>query len=216
MRAGMFGLPLQTTEETISLLTGSGYYAVPLWARWLRVRLCAGAGGGGSGGNSSTGGAGGGSGFITEVIVAVCPGMEIPYSCGAGGAGGAGTGAVIGNNGENGNNTTFGRPNNDIYLIARGGRSGRGGGSSVIEESGKGASVGTNPGEGQPAGLSGLAGGPSPLTGVVALGSTVDGAGGANGEYGGGGGGGRSHASGGSGSSGGTGGNGWIQIEAVL
>lgn len=216
MRPGAFGFPLQTTEETISLLTGSGYYVVPLWARFIRVRACGGGGGGGGADGAGQGASGSASGFVAENIFPVIPGIRIPYSCGLGGNGGSSVASSSpGNNGSNGNDTTFGESNSTVYLIARGGRSGKGG-AAVISVDGRGSNAGTNIGQEQaPANTDGHAGGPSPLTGVVALGSTTNNVAGQDGEYGGGGGGGKSQT-GSNGSPGGQGGQGWIQVEAIL
>lgn len=210
MKIGLFGFPLQATVESITLLTGSGNYTVPLWARFIHVRACGGGGGGGGADGTGNSGQGAASGYVTENFFAVSPGIEIPYSCGPGGTGGAGVGnASPGNNGSNGTDTTFGRSGSDIYLIARGGRSGRGGAASP-GVSGAGTNAGTNIGENGPQG----AGGASPLTGVVALGSATLNVAGSDGKDGGGGGGGISNNNN-NGSSGGLGGNGWIQIQVI-
>lgn len=216
MQNGMLGWPADEQNNAISLLTESGLYTVPMWARKIRVRLCGGGGGGGSADGENTGGDGGGSGFISQRVLNVSPGQEIEYSCGSGGDGGAGVGSVsTGNNGSNGSDTTFGKIGSETYLIARGGRSGRGA-DAIAGADGSGTGVGTNSGErNNTTNTSGMAGGPSPLTGVVANGSTTNAVAGSDGEYGGGGGGGKCQSAS-SGSAGGQGGNGWIEVEALL
>lgn len=214
MQNGMLGWPLDEQNNAITLLTGSGTYTAPMWAKKIRVRLCGGAGGAGSADGIDTGGDGGGSGFVTQKVLDVSPGQQFAYVCGPGGPGGAGVGNITpGNNGSNGSDTKFGVTGSSSLLVARGGRSGKGA-KGVVTADGAGTGNGTNSGERLNATFTtGMAGGASPLTGVVAEGSVTNNVAGGSGEYGGGGGGGKQNAS--AGSAGGVGGQGWIEIEAV-
>ncbi|MCI9589759.1 MAG: hypothetical protein HFG42_04280 [Lachnospiraceae bacterium] len=191
------------TGNGTAVLTGSGIWTVPAGVRTLTKVFLIGGGAGGQGGKTSEkpvlGGNGGGSGYVTNISgIAVSPGQQIAYGCGAGGSPGAG-----------GGNTTFGvyiangaPANNYVYGGGKGGSGGGGGteGWEVgrIHNGGAGGSNGGNGGTGGgPSG--GLAGGAG--AGISTIGP--------NGVlYGGGGGGGANSSSSGSGGSGGAGGGG--------
>lgn len=128
--------PSRPTEVTV--VTASGSYDVPAWARRLRL-VCIGAGGGGGAGASGTsasaraGGGGGGAGgrASEEIDIAELSGPTLTLTVGAGGAGGAGvTGATNGGAGTAGGDTTI-ADGAQILLAATGGGGGGGGSTSA-------------------------------------------------------------------------------------
>lgn len=141
------------TGNGTAVLTGSGIWTVPAGVRTLTKVFLIGGGAGGQGGKTSEkpvlGGNGGGSGYVTNISgIAVSPGQQIAYGCGAGGSPGAG-----------GGNTTFGvyiangaPANNYVYGGGKGGSGGGGGteGWEVgrIHNGGAGGSNGGNGGTG--------------------------------------------------------------------
>lgn len=140
--------PSRPTE--VSVVTASGSYDVPAWARRLRL-VCIAAGGGGGAGASGTnasaragGGGGGGGGRTSEDIdIAELSGATLTLTVGAGGAGGAGvTGTTNGGSGAAGGDTTI-ADGAQVLLAATGAGAG-GGGSTTAGAAGTGG-VGNTP-----------------------------------------------------------------------
>lgn len=92
---------LAFAQESFTVLTGSGNYAVPADVTKLKVLLVSG-GGGGSGSSSTTSGGGGGGGRVVETFHTVTPLASLAFVCGGGGAGGA-----FNTIGTDGSSTTF-------------------------------------------------------------------------------------------------------------
>lgn len=126
---------LRPTQVTV--LTASGSYDVPAWARRLRL-VCIGAGGGGGAGAAGTnaanraGGGGGGAGARAseEIDIAELSGATLTVVIGSGGSGGGGvTGTASGAAGSVGGDTTI-ADGAQILLAATGGGAGGGGSTS--------------------------------------------------------------------------------------
>ena len=167
--------PARPAEATV--LTSSGSYAVPAWARRLRFVCIGGGGGGGSGACGSSaadraGGGGGGAGGRSgdEIDLAELAGGSLTVTVGAGGSGGAGV-AVAGDGlaGSAGGDSSV--ADGAQVLIAAGGGAGGaagttgdstggaggygdgagnagGGGSAVMAAAGEDAACGVGPGGG--------------------------------------------------------------------
>jgi len=135
------GLALLASD--LQIITATGTWTKPTWARWVQA-TCIGAGGGGGGGqgggsgtNREAGTGGGGGSVTTYGFPASILGATETVTVGASGAAGAGGISTTGGNGVAGGSSSFG-----ARLIAYGGGGGTNGGQSVICTGGSGAGTG--------------------------------------------------------------------------
>jgi len=121
-----FGLGATRRETTV--LTTSGSWTPPNWARWVEVVCLGGGGGGGAGGIGASGtvrhggGGGGAGGVMTAHWAAEALVAGVTVTVGAGGAGGVGT-SVAGAQGE----ASVVRLGAAVLLTGEGGQGGAGG-----------------------------------------------------------------------------------------
>ncbi len=116
------------TRRETTVLTASGSWTPPIWARWIEV-VCVGGGGGGGAGLSGASGAvrhGGGGGGAGGVMTALWPAVNLSgaltITVGAGGAGGVGSGA-----GGAAGGASLVKTGAQTLLTGEGGRGGAGG-----------------------------------------------------------------------------------------
>lgn len=120
------------TRRETTVLTASGSWTPPLWARWIEVVCVGGGGGGGAGlaGGTGTarhgGGGGGAGGVMTACWPAVNLSAGLDITVGAGGAGGAGSGEA----GAQGAASLV-KAGAQILLTGEGGRGGGGGSTAA-------------------------------------------------------------------------------------
>lgn len=116
------------TRRETTVLTASGSWTPPLWARWIEAVVVGGGGGGGAGGIGASGtvrhggGGGGAGGVMTMRCSAESLLAGLAVTVGAGGAGGVGAGAA-GAQGE----TSIIRLGGVALLTGEGGQGGAGG-----------------------------------------------------------------------------------------
>ncbi|GAA0777759.1 DUF2793 domain-containing protein [Brevundimonas olei] len=116
------------TRRETTVLTASGSWTPPIWARWIEV-VCVGGGGGGGAGLSGAsgavrhgGGGGGAGGVMTTLWPAVNLSGALTITVGAGGAGGVGSGA-----GGAAGGASLVKTGAQTLLTGEGGRGGAGG-----------------------------------------------------------------------------------------
>lgn len=131
---GRFVLARTPNRSELTVMTVDGSYAVPSWARTLRIIAIGGGGGGGSGQSGAVGtlrwpgGGGGGGGRAEDVFETADLAAMLSVTIGIGGAGATG-GSGAGANGAAGGDTSV-TSGSEVLILAGGGVGGRAGTTS--------------------------------------------------------------------------------------